>query len=66
MKLNAIILPTKPRSKVNHEALAEKGKQRMKLIEDQKRQKQMEWVQNMAQQQGATSPLRVKEQKFSA
>ena len=47
MKLNAIVLPTKPRSKVNQDALAERGRARLKLHEEQKRQKQMEWVQSL-------------------
>lgn len=37
MKLNAIVLPTKPRSKVNHEALAEKGRARLKKNEELRR-----------------------------
>ena len=63
---NAKVEPLRKAGLANSDLMALRGRQRQKIAEETKRQKQIEWVQSLKTAQGPASPLRTRDKRFQS
>ena len=66
MMTNAKVEPLRKAGIANSDLMALRGRQRQKVAEEAKRQKQIEWVQSLKTAQGPASPLRTRDKRFNS
>ena len=64
MKLSSVYMDGEKRTHSNVEDLAERGRRRMQINEENKRQKQLEFIRSLQSNSNIKSPLVNKKEKF--